>query len=187
MDSEREQIVATARNAVTTLRDFSRTYGMDFRQRDPLVMAIHRALDLVTPSPAEAQIDRMIEQFCCDLNAAHNEILHLQGVAPADYGRYDWPEWSAPANSIRWAERRLGKPLSKTSQRTAPAAAPQESERCVFTMRTVPDVGVKMVRQWASSCGQTWTPVEAVFDPRRRSHSPSCDRPLTVATPQEDQ
>jgi len=59
----------------------------------------------------------MIEQFCRDLNEAHNEILRLQGVPPEQYAAYDWPEWSAPANSIRWAEKTLGKPLSKTSLR----------------------------------------------------------------------
>lgn len=44
-----------------------------------------------------------------DLNDAHNEILRLQGVKPEEYGKFDWPEWSGPANSIRWAERRLNK------------------------------------------------------------------------------
>jgi hypothetical protein len=59
----------------------------------------------------------MVEQFCRDLNAAHDEILRLQGVLSEDYGKYDWPEWSGPANSIRWAERLTGKRLSKTSLR----------------------------------------------------------------------
>jgi hypothetical protein len=79
------------------------------------------------PSPAAASgvplEVGMIEQFCRDLNDAHNEILRLQGVQPEDYSKYDWPEWSAPANSIRWAERVLGKPLSKTSLRSSPLPA----------------------------------------------------------------
>lgn len=57
----------------------------------------------------------MIEQFCRDLNDAHNEVLRLQGVKPEDFDKYDWPEWSGPANSIRWAEQRLGKRLAKTA------------------------------------------------------------------------
>jgi hypothetical protein len=80
-----------------------------------------------TPSPVAASgvplEVGMIEQFCRDLNDAHNEILRLQGVQPEDYSKYDWPEWSAPANSIRWAERVLGKPLSKTSLRSSPLPA----------------------------------------------------------------
>jgi hypothetical protein len=60
----------------------------------------------------------MIEQFCVDLNAAHDEILRLQGVAPDNWMDFDWPQWSAPANSIRWAERYLNKPLSKTNLRS---------------------------------------------------------------------
>lgn len=59
----------------------------------------------------------MIEQFCRDLNAAHDEILRAQGVASERFNNFDWPEWSGPANSIRWAERTLGKRLSKTSLR----------------------------------------------------------------------
>lgn len=59
----------------------------------------------------------MVEQFCRDLTDAHNEILRLQGTPPERYAAFDWPEWSGPANSIRWAEKRLGKPLSKTSLR----------------------------------------------------------------------
>jgi hypothetical protein len=77
-----------------------------------------------TPSMSEHLMEvGMIEQFCRDLNDAHNEILRLQGVQPEDYSKYDWPEWSAPANSIRWAERVLGKPLSKTSLRSSPLPA----------------------------------------------------------------
>ena len=63
------------------------------------------------------QVDSMIEQFCRDLNAAHDELLGQQGVALADRANYDWPEWSGPANSIRWATRHLQKPLSKTALR----------------------------------------------------------------------
>lgn len=60
--------------------------------------------------------EQMIEQFVRDLYAAHEEILRLQGIT--DIASYDWPEWSGPANSIRWAERRLGKRLARTAQWT---------------------------------------------------------------------
>lgn len=56
----------------------------------------------------------MIEQFCRDLNEAHNEILRLQGVREKDFNRHDWPEWTPQANSIRWAEDLLKKKLAKT-------------------------------------------------------------------------
>lgn len=92
-----------------------------------LEAAPHGAQPSSPLSPEEC--DGMIEQFCRDLNAAHDEIVRLQGGDPA---QFDWPEWSAPANSIRWAEKRLGRPLSKTSLRAAaaggaqPSAAPSE-------------------------------------------------------------
>lgn len=56
----------------------------------------------------------MVEQFCRDLNEAHNEILRLQGVGEKDFNRHDWPEWTPQANSIRWAEGQLKKKLAKT-------------------------------------------------------------------------
>lgn len=62
--------------------------------------------------------EQMIEQLVRDLYTAHNEILSLQGIQALDVARYDWPEWSPQANSIRWAERRLGKRLARTTQWT---------------------------------------------------------------------
>lgn len=70
--------------------------------------------------PIHGPQPEMIEQFCRDLNAAHDELLKLQNVPADKFGEYDWPEWSGPANSIRWAEKLTGKPLSKTSLRAAP-------------------------------------------------------------------
>lgn len=60
----------------------------------------------------------MVKQFCCDLNEAHNEILKLQGVPESDFGKYDWPEWSPQANSIRWAEKQTKTKLAKTDNWT---------------------------------------------------------------------
>lgn len=60
----------------------------------------------------------VIEQLCRDLNEAHNEILRQQGVAESDYGKFDWPEWTPQANSIRWAEKILKKKLAKTNHWT---------------------------------------------------------------------
>lgn len=60
----------------------------------------------------------MIEQLCRDLNEAHNEILRQQGVAEADFNKFDWPEWSPQANSIRWAERETHTRLAKTNHWT---------------------------------------------------------------------
>ena len=55
----------------------------------------------------------MIAQLVSDLNQAHDEICKLQDLTPE---RQDWPEWTPQANSIRWAEKRLGKRLAKTAQ-----------------------------------------------------------------------
>ena len=59
--------------------------------------------------------DKLIEQLCRDLNTAHDEILKLQGCKNDQWATYDWPEWTPQANSIRWAERLLGKKLAKTN------------------------------------------------------------------------
>lgn len=60
----------------------------------------------------------MIKQLCHDLNEAHNEILKLQGVPESDFAKYDWPEWSPQANSIRWAEGQTKTKLAKTDNWT---------------------------------------------------------------------
>ncbi len=57
----------------------------------------------------------LVEQLCCDLNEAHNELLRAQGIDSKDFNRHDWPEWSPQANSIRWAEKLLKKRLAKTN------------------------------------------------------------------------
>jgi hypothetical protein len=60
----------------------------------------------------------MIKQLCRDLNEAHNEILRQQGVSESDFNKYDWPEWSPQANSIRWAEGETKTKLAKTDNWT---------------------------------------------------------------------
>lgn len=60
----------------------------------------------------------MIEQLCRDLNEAHNEILRQQGVPESDLNKFDWPEWTPQANSIRWAERETKTRLAKTNHWT---------------------------------------------------------------------
>ena len=57
----------------------------------------------------EDEFRQMVEQFCRDLNQAHDEILRLQDVPQDQWGNLDWPEWTPQANSIRWAERAMGK------------------------------------------------------------------------------
>ena len=54
----------------------------------------------------------LIEQLCRDLNQAHDELMNAQGRW--DAASLDWPEWTPQANSIREAERLLGKRLAKT-------------------------------------------------------------------------
>jgi hypothetical protein len=59
----RAALLAKARTATGKLRDYALEHGMHFLVRDPLVMDIHRALDLValasSPSPeGETKADR---------------------------------------------------------------------------------------------------------------------------------
>ena len=61
---------------------------------------------------------RLIECLCRDLNQAHDEILRHQGCSVAEFGNYDWPEWTPQANSIRAAEKLLGRKLAKTNNWT---------------------------------------------------------------------
>lgn len=69
----------------------------------------------------------MIKQLCHDLNEAHNEILRQQGVPESDFNKYDWPEWSPQANSIRWAEGETKTKLAKTDHWTLyPSTKPAE-------------------------------------------------------------
>jgi hypothetical protein len=60
----------------------------------------------------------VIKQLCRDLNEAHNEILRQQGVPESDWGKFDWPEWTNQANSIRWAEDILKVKMAKTDNWT---------------------------------------------------------------------
>lgn len=97
------------------------------------------------------------------------------------------PEPERPAEPAAWIEHHKGgdnlvwddpggdsTPLYRGAER--PAA------RCVFRLRLAPDSGPP-VAQWVSSCGNTWTPIGAVFDPRTYSHCPSCKQPLVVEAP----
>jgi hypothetical protein len=67
----------------------------------------------------------LIEQLCKDLNQAHDELMVAQGCKRTETGKYDWPEWTPQANSIRIAEKLLGKRLAKTEAWTLyPALTP---------------------------------------------------------------
>ena len=53
------------------------------------------------------QLKTLAECVLQDLRSAHHEILKLQGVQPEDFHKWDWPEWSGPANTMRFARRIL--------------------------------------------------------------------------------
>lgn len=65
-------------------------------------------------SVGDARHFDLIEQLCRDLNQAHDELMRAQG-AGGRADKLDWPEWTPQANSIRAAERLLGKKLAKTN------------------------------------------------------------------------
>ncbi len=65
--------------------------------------------------PENAELLSLIEQLCKDLNGAQSEIVELQGGDPL---KFDWPEWTPQANSIRQAEKILKRKLAKTNNWT---------------------------------------------------------------------
>lgn len=77
---------------------------------------------------ASNEQQRLIEQLCRDLNQAHDELMKAQGVEPERIPKLDWPEWTPQANSIRWAERLLAKPLSKLPSIAKAEATPTPAE-----------------------------------------------------------
>lgn len=58
--------------------------------------------------------ENLIEQLCRDLNQAHDELMRAHGAEDGKETTMDWPEWTPQANSIRWAEKLLGRKLAKT-------------------------------------------------------------------------
>ena len=63
------------------------------------------------------QMERALEQACKDLQQAHNEVLRAQGCDEAKFNDFAWPTWTPQANTIRWAEKLLDKPLGKSGKR----------------------------------------------------------------------
>lgn len=51
------------------------------------------------PDTERKALELVMHQAENDLAAAHAEICKLQGLDPATH---TWPEWSAPANTLRW-------------------------------------------------------------------------------------
>ena len=60
----------------------------------------------------EIELENLVEQLCNDLNQTHDELLGAKGNP--NPSELDWPGWTPQANSVRWAERLLGKKLAKT-------------------------------------------------------------------------
>lgn len=52
-----------------------------------------------TPDTEREALNLVMTQAETDLKSAHREICVLQGLDPE---RHDWPEWSSPANTLRW-------------------------------------------------------------------------------------
>jgi hypothetical protein len=61
-------------------------------------------------------LERALEQACHDLQQAHNEILRGYEIREVEWKNRSWPQWSPQANTIRWAEELLGKPLGKNGK-----------------------------------------------------------------------
>lgn len=53
------------------------------------------------PDDLKETLAQVMVQAEIDLKAAHAEICKLQGIDPTTH---QWPEWSSPANTLRWFE-----------------------------------------------------------------------------------
>lgn len=55
--------------------------------------------ELNVPSTEREALEAVMRQAESDLAEAHKEICRLQELDPGDN---TWPEWSSPANTLRW-------------------------------------------------------------------------------------
>lgn len=53
------------------------------------------------PPTERHALEEVMRQTETDLAAAHEEICKLQNLDPKTHS---WPEWSSPANTLRWFE-----------------------------------------------------------------------------------
>lgn len=51
------------------------------------------------PTTEREALGMLMSMTAGDLKSAHAEIVKLQGGDPA---KYDWPEWTPQANTLRW-------------------------------------------------------------------------------------
>lgn len=109
-----------------------------------------------------ALLERVMSQAEADLAAAHEEICKLQGLDPKTHS---WPEWSSPANTIRWFAtiRERLRPLS-----TALASAEPEGWKLV-PVAFLDFVKTAPVSSGVCCCGDD---MEKHTDPMSCGHSP---------------
>jgi hypothetical protein len=55
---------------------------------------------MITPETEREALKQVMLQAEADLAAAHAEICKLQSLTTG--GSLMWPEWSSPANTLRW-------------------------------------------------------------------------------------
>src|SRR3546814_2858762 len=73
-------------------------------EKEDVRRGLMRSLEAAERALAEAvevltTLESVADQFTTDLSAAHAEICNLQGIDPS---KHTWPDWSAPANTLRW-------------------------------------------------------------------------------------
>lgn len=61
-----------------------------------------------------ATLSAVMRQVEADLAAAHGEICKLQGIDPKTH---TWPEWSSPANTLRWFKTIRARALTARSEK----------------------------------------------------------------------
>lgn len=84
--TERETLIAKAREATTVFRDFAREHGMSHWTRDPLVMVIHNALDLASGGASPQETEKGCEHCARFMHALGGSTVRL--YPDANYEKY---------------------------------------------------------------------------------------------------
>ncbi|HKR17671.1 hypothetical protein [Rhizorhapis sp.] len=78
---------------------------------------------------------RLAESLCAqvkiDLAAAHEQICKLQGLDPETHA---WPEWSSPANTMRWVDEIILPAIKQHVTHPTPTELPGDALRATFKL-----------------------------------------------------
>ena len=117
--------------------------------------ALQARPDSALDAALAGELERVFDQFRSDLKSAHAVICKLQGLDPETHG---WPEWSPPANTLRWLDKLQPKFLSalRTHDDTLEDAAMIPAEVYEFLMGTGPLEGCHFGDKPEGERGNFW-------------------------------